>query len=294
MRGKIIVAGLILGLSGLAASAQDRVAGAGGATANDINCAGVVTNESVPHNTYVITGQQSNAQIVFIEGDYIYINKGADQGAKVGDVFSIIRPIEDSTKIEWTKWQTSILRKMGTVWEDEGQARIVVVQPKVSIAQVQHACDFIQRGDTALAYVARPVPLPKQDFQFDQFAPSSGKAKAMVITGREFREQVGNNEIVYVNLGNLQGVKEGDYFRVFRYEGTEHDAAFQTPRFSFDVALKSPTYGFGSSPKEWNWSNVPRENIGEGVVLRTGPNSSTVLITFCLREIYAGDYVELE
>jgi len=29
-------------------------------------------------------------------------------------------------------------------------------------------------------------------------------------------------------------------------------------------------------------------------VLRTGPNSATVLITFCLREIYPGDYVEIE
>jgi hypothetical protein len=116
----------------------------------------------------------------------------------------------------------------------------------------------------------------------------------MVITGKDFREQVGNNEVVYVNLGNLQGVKVGDYFRIFRYEGTEHDTAYETPRFSFDVALKSPTYGYGSAPKEWNWSNVPRENLGEGVVLRTGPNSATVLITFTLREIYAGDYVELE
>jgi len=295
MRGtKIVLAGLILGLSGLAASAQERVTGAGGATPNDINCSGIVTSESVPRDTYVITGQQSNSQIVFIEGDYIYINKGSDQGAKVGDVFSIIRPMEDSTRYEWTKWQFSILNKMGTVWQDEGQARVVVAQPKVSIAQVQHACSFIQRGDTVLAYTERPVPQPKQNAEFDKFAPPSGKTKAMVIVGRDFREQVGNNEIVYVNLGNLQGVKVGDYFRIFRYEGTEHDSAFETPRFSFDVSLKSPTYGFGSSPKEWNWSNVPRENIGEGVVLRTGPNSSTVLVTFTLREVYAGDYVEVE
>ena len=39
---------------------------------------------------------------------------------------------------------------------------------------------------------------------------------------------------------------------------------------------------------------MPREDLGEGVVLRTGPNSATVLITFSLREIFAGDYVELE
>jgi hypothetical protein len=295
MRGKkFILAGLILGLSGLSASAQERVSGGGGATSNDINCSGIVTNESVPRGTYVITGQQSANKIVFVEGEYIYINKGSDQGAKVGDVFSLVRPMEDSIKMEWTKWQTSILGKMGTVWEDEGQARVVLTQPKVSIAQVQHACGYIQRGDTVLAYTERPVPQPKQNMEFDKFAPPSGKAKAMVIMGKDFRQQIGSNEIVYVNLGNLQGVKVGDYFRIFRYEGTEHDTAYQTPRFSFDAALINPTYGFGSSPKEWNWGNVPRQNLGEGVVLRTGPNSSTVLITFVLREVYAGDYLELE
>jgi hypothetical protein len=56
-----------------------------------------------------------------------------------------------------------------------------------------------------------------------------------------------------------------------------------------------PTYGFGTAaPKKWNWSNVPREDIGEGIVLRTSPNASTVLITFSYIEIYPGDYVELE
>jgi len=295
MRGKkFILAGLILGLSGLAASAQERVAASGATTPNIVNCAGIVTTESVPHDTYVITGHDAGTQIVFIEGDYIYINKGSDQGAKVGDVFSIVRPMEDATRIEWTKWQFSILSKMGTVWQDEGQARVVVAQPKVSIAQVQHACSFIQRGDTVLAYTERPVPQPKPISEFDKFAAPSGKAKAMIIVGKDFRQQAGNNEVVYVNLGNLQGVKVGDYFRIFRYEGTEHETAFQTPRFAFDVAMKSPTYGFGSAPKEWNWSNVPRENIGEGVVLRTGPNSSTVLITFTLAGVAAGDYVELE
>ena len=117
---------------------------------------------------------------------------------------------------------------------------------------------------------------------------------AMIITGKQFQEQVGKNDVIYINLGNLQGVKVGDYFRIFRYEGTEHETAFQTPRFAFDVAMMSPTIGFGAAPKEWDWSNVPRENLGEGIVLRTGPNSATVLITFTLDEIFAGDYVEIE
>jgi hypothetical protein len=87
--------------------------------------------------------------------------------------------------------------------------------------------------------------------------------------------------------------------RIFRYTGTQHETVFQDPRYAFDqddalhVAF-FPVYGFGSVPAKYDWSNTPREDVGEGIVLRTGPNSSTVLITSSLREIYPGDYIEVE
>ena len=40
---------------------------------------------------------------------------------------------------------------------------------------------------------------------------------------------MGTNDIIYVNLGSEQGVRVGDYFRIFRYTGTQHETAYQTP-----------------------------------------------------------------
>jgi hypothetical protein len=292
MRAKIVLAGLILGVSAARVAAQ---AAPQAPTPGELYCSGIVTSEAVPRDNYVITGRESNLRITFDEGDYVYINKGTAQGAKVGDEFLAVRPVEDATKEDWTKWQTAILHKMGTVWEDESRLKIIVAQENVSIAQVVHACSYVQRGDIVLPFAERPSPPLKSEANFDRFAPPNGKALAMVITGKKFQQQVGGNDVVYVNLGVSQGVKVGDYFRVFRYEGTERETAFQTARFAFDVyGDLGPTYGYGAAPKKWNWSNVPREDIGEGVVLRTGPNSSTVLITFSYIEIYPGDYVELE
>ena len=99
---------------------------------------------------------------------------------------------------------------------------------------------------------------------------------------------MGMNDIAYVNLGSVQGVKVGDYFRVFRYNGTQTELAWQPRRQAFEV------YGFGSAPSKYKWDTVPRQVIGEGIVLRTSTNASTVLMTFTLSEVYAGDYVELE
>jgi hypothetical protein len=295
MRGKIVLVALISALSGASTWAQKAAV----PTADALYCSGVVTSEAIPRDTYVITGEQSNYKITFQQGDYVYINKGASQGVKVGDEFSAIRIISpDPTDIEWTKWQFSILRKLGAVWEDEGRVRVVVVQPEVSIAQVGHACNYLQRGDVLLPFTERISPPLKPENNFDRFAPPSGKAAAMVIAGRFFQVQMGTNDTIYVNLGKDQGVKVGDYFRIFRYQGTEHEVAYQTRRFAFDSdaaqTIYGIKYGFGSVPLRYKWDNVPREVIGEGVVVRTGTNSATVLVTYTLREFFAGDYVELE
>jgi hypothetical protein len=53
-------------------------------------------------------------------------------------------------------------------------------------------------------------------------------------------------------------------------------------------------YGFGSAPQRYAWNDLPREVLGEGIVLNVSRNSSTVMITFSRIEIYAGDYVEIE
>ena len=260
-------------------------------------CTGTITNESIPRDSYVITGEGSNYKITFDEGDYVYLNKGASQGVKVGDEFSVVRPVEDPTEIDWSKWQTQIIRKLGTWWEDEGRVRVVVAQPNTSVAQVENSCNYVQRGDVILPFKERPAPPLKSEANFDRFAPFSGKATAMVMIGKAFQVELGTNDIFFVNLGSEQGVRVGDYFRIFRYTGTQHETAYQTKNYAFDADKESKVgrvYGFGSVPSKYTWDNTPREVVGEGIVLRTGSNSATVLTTFSLREFYVGDYVELE
>lgn len=291
MRGKILFAGLILSLSCLGTQAQNNSP----SFPYDVYCSGVVSTASVPNQTFVITGEESNARLTYTLGDSIYINKGSDAGAKVGDEYSLIRSAKDPSPIEWTKWQDAIFNRMGTMWVDLGRAKIVQVLPKSSIALIDHMCDTVQRGDIAVPFEQLPPLALRPMGQFQRFAPPDGKSLAMVITGKDFRNEVGNNDVVYVNLGNSQGIHVGDYFRIFRYTGTQHEVAYQTPRYAFDQQFgKGPGYGFGAVSSKYDWSNTPREVLGEGIVLRTAQNSATVLITFAAKEIFSGDYVELE
>ncbi len=151
MRARTLAMGLVLALSltALPAQAQQQAqqgqqkpnqpAGEAQEKARtpipaDMYCAGLVTKQAPSNDTVLITGEGSDSKITFQEGDYVYINKGANQGVKVNDEFSVIRPVSDPTLYPWFNWQFSIMNAIGTLWEDEGRVRVAVVHPTVSVA----------------------------------------------------------------------------------------------------------------------------------------------------------------
>ena len=287
MRAKLLALGGILILAASAASAQGEKK-VSTATYDDVYCSGQIDGEPPPSNVYIVTGEEANAKSSFQEGDYVYVNKGSSQGVKVGDEFSVVRHVSDPTTYPWFKWQFSIMQKLGQMWEDEGRLKVVVAQPNISITQIENSCNYMIRGDIVVPLMTRTVPQIKNEDHFDRFAPPSGKPLAMMVVAKDFVSAAGTNDTVYVNLGANQGVKVGDYFRFFRYTGQNNETVYQLPNYAFQV------FGFGGTSGIYTWQNTPREVLGEGVVMRATANSATVLVTFSLREIYAGDYVEIE
>jgi len=275
MRAKIVVLSLSVFLSAAVGSAQSAPQAAPQSRPIDYsaaNCSGFVTDQRVPDEIRLVSGEQSNYKITFARGDYIHINRGQDKGVRVGDRFSVVRPDKDPTDGPWFKWQV----------------RVVNVQPKVSVAQVIFSCDYMQRGDILVPYQDRPEPPYKDAADFDHFAPVSGKPVAMVVAGKDYGQVFGKLNAVYVNLGTNQGVKVGDYFRIFRYQGSMAETVPQERGYQYTM------YGFGSAPARYEWNDLPREVLGEGIVINVSHNSSTMIITFNSVEVYAGDYVEIE
>lgn len=253
-----------------------------------VNCSGFLTDQKVPDDIRLISGEKSNHKIAFSGGDYVYINRGQDKGVRVGDRYTVVRPNSERKDVAWFKWQEELMKKMGTPYLDAGQVRVVNVQPKVSVAQVIFSCGYMQRGDTVVPYQDRPAPPLKDPSAFDHFAPVSGKPVAMLVSGKDNTDLYGKNSTVYVNLGSSQGVKVGDYFRIFRYQGSRSETVPQTKGFQYMM------YGFGSAPTRYEWNDLPREILGEGIIFNVSHNSSTMMITLSSSEMYAGDYVEIE
>jgi hypothetical protein len=288
MSYRILSLGLKIGLS-LALSAGAAVAQTSPNTPSeaDVYCSGAVTDQAIPNDTYIISGENSRYKNTFLPGDNIYLNHGQAQGIRVGDQFEVLRPIHDMNPNRWFKWQEQLTKAMGTMYQDVAILRVVHVGEKIATAESRVSCDLIQRGDIVRPLTARPIP-QFHNVKFDPFAAPSGKKTAMIVYGKEWTVASGASKIVYVNLGSSQGVQVGNYFRVFRYQGAHNETLYQIQDTEYKV------YGFGSTPVKYTWEDLPRQVLGEGIVLRTGPNSSTVLLTTAREEIFAGDYVELE
>jgi len=291
MRARIAALSLSVFLGAAVSSAQTAPQAAQAIPQTDysaVNCSGFFTDQKVPDDIRLISGEQSNYKITFARGDNVYINRGQDKGVRVGDRFSVVRSNDNMKDVAWFQWQEKLMKVMGTSYVDAGQVRVINVQPKVSIAQVIFSCGYMQRGDTLLPYQDRPAPPFKDPSTFNHFAPVSGKPVAMLVSGPEATDLYGKNSTVFVNLGANQGVKVGDYLRIFRYQGSHSETVPQTKDFQYMM------YGFGSAPARYQWNDLPREILGEGIVFSVSRNASTMMITLSSSEIYAGDYVEIE
>lgn len=290
MSYRILTIGLRVGLSLVmsAGIAKAQAIPRNTPSPEQVYCSGVVTDQAVPRDSYIISGENSRYKTTFTTGDYVYINRGAEQGVKVGDELEVVRPVSDAmATTAWFKYQTMLNKAMGTTYADIGRLRVLHVDAKTSTTEMDMGCEMMQRGDIVRPFVARPAP-QFHAVKLDPFAAPSGKKTAMVVTSKDFSVLTGSGRIVYVNLGSAQGVRVGDYFRIFRYQGTHIETAYQIQ----DMAYKA--FGYGSTPVKYEWDNLPRQVLGEGIVLRTGPNSATVMVTDARVEIYVGDYVEVE
>jgi hypothetical protein len=45
---------------------------------------------------------------------------------------------------------------------------------------------------------------------------------------------------------------------------------------------------------KYEWKDLPREVLGEGIVLNASRNSATVFVTYSSAEVFPGDNAEIE
>src|SRR5207248_6518101 len=97
---------------------------------------------------------------------------------------------------------------------------------------------------------------------------------------------------LYLNVGEAQGVKPGDYFRALRDYGSIANNPAEALPFKappYDPTQKNPpNFEFRQHAAE-----LPVRSIGELMVISTTSNTAAALTTYVPEDIHLGDSVEM-
>lgn len=262
---------LVLTLSALPAFAQKAIG------YSDAYCAGFTTQRDLG-SMYVVAGEEKEDRISYTTPHYVYLSQG---GLSVGSEYMIVRHVFDPLRFKSYSGQGLQQTSMGFFYADIARVKVVVAHDKTSTAQVVFSCEEILPGDVAISAETRSTPDYRARRPFDRFAPPSGKSQGQIVLARDFEQFFGRGQRIHVNLSSAQ-VKVGDYIRIFRYgRGPEYRGLG-----------RGAIYGMSRGPIKK--ADLPREVIGEAMVIRTEDHSAVAIITDSIREISLGDYVEAE
>ena len=279
------------------------------ASGTNLYCAGYV--ETTPVNTsYKIVGAENEKdQHIFTQGNYVYVSVGTNRGAKVGDVYSVIRP-RGRVETRWTK-----KKNLGFYIQEVGAVELVAVKNEVSVARVKTSCDNLLLGDLLQPMADRVSPLVKQKAEMNLFADSSGRASGSIFMARDGQELLGRENVVYIDLGAEDNVKAGDYLTIYRPLGkgnilekqqnesvSARDENFQSNKyrggkFSNQAARKSGDMAQGkvvTTNEAKKDRPALRTVLGEMVILNVKQKTATAIITRSASEIHTGDKVEVQ
>jgi hypothetical protein len=255
-------------------------------------CSGFIDDQKPVSGLFVVTSSEGGLKQELVERDIVYLSRGAGYVVNPGAVYTLLRAVQDPNKVESFKGQKLMITTLGTVWAEVGRVKALLVNEQTVTAQVEYACMEIQAGDIAVPFNQRPAPQVEFNAVFDQFAPRSGKNEGIIVASKDFRHTFGAGLPVYLNLGSASGVEAGQKYRVFRtYADEARDPARRllegTPTH---LNGERRSYRLTKSQKEI----LPRDVIGEIVILHVTGKSATGLVTKASREIYAGDRVEMQ
>jgi hypothetical protein len=266
---------------------------------SDLQCAGFVNKQMLPNSTYVAGGLDTPNTAQYAEGDLVFF---AGQGYELGKRYRIVRELRDPNRYEEFDGQASMLHAMGQPYAELAIARVVDTRSKSAIAHIDLSCAPIVPGDIVSTYADRPALPHHAPLRFDRFAPPNGKPSGRIVMAKDFDAELGTGMKVYMNLGENQGIKVGDYFRAVRsYEADLHNPV---DSLSFKASTAEDTQAKPPSIEQMALNRTsgpnirvaifPRRAVGEILVIETTPTTSTGMIVFAMEDMHLGDGVELD
>jgi hypothetical protein len=192
---------------------------------------------------------------MFMAGDVIYIDIGAENGVQAGMEFTIVRP---SRLVN--RWGSE-REAQGRIYMTPGRVRVLCAQEKSSITEIIYSCNEVEVGDFVAPFEPVPVPLVRRTRPATICDTPNGKPIGHVVDTRDAVTPVGTDTIVFLDLGEQDGLNPGDFLTVY-HPSTQAQGV--------------------------------RTVLGEAAILTTRTRSSVAIITSMVDFIAVGDAVEIK
>lgn len=240
------------------------------ATPSQAECTGFIAKSPFSADITVSNGADNDLEMKtrqYAVGETVYLRRRDKSSFSVGDQFSVVRVAKDTFRTVRYSGEHWSIHALGKPYEDVGRVTVTHVTPEGAVAEVNFTCSPVSKGDIAIPYQARPIPtyVPRE---LDRFALPNGNKAGVIVAARNNSASLMTGDIVYLNLGQKDGAQVGQRYRVYYIE---HRAT---------LTLSSPP--------------IPRETVGEVIVLSSQEKSCVAIIVNSKRHIDIGDGVELE
>lgn len=198
--------------------------------------------------------QADHDRLIVGQEDFVYTDIGTEMGAKSGDQYSIIKKVKKVHHPDTGKF-------MGYKFLPLGSLELVDMEAKSSRALITNSYLEISPGSWLVPYQDKrhEVTLKAADKNLDGY----------IIESKLGNITIGEGDVVYLDLGNSQGLKPGNMVYVVR-----------------DIPVDK-TYD------KRDVGTLPQLLLGALVVVETADNTSTALVIKSAETIYLGDKVKI-
>lgn len=171
-------------------------------------------NEHPTMNTFgsSLFAEGHTTRIGLTTGDIVYLDGGRAAGLAPGNLFTVIA---DSGEVRHPETRSVI----GRLWTYRGRVRVLTSQEDIAIAEVVQACGTVEIGARLKPFEPEPVPLGRRTTPRPPNFPASSEVvedAPMIILARDRIVSLGQDHVVWVDLGSNQDVAPGDIFTIHR------------------------------------------------------------------------------
>ncbi len=221
------------------------------AVRSQADCTGFIASPSIPRDLFVVGGADDDFHSVvrqFVRGDSIYISQHKDRDFAVGAEYSVVRPASElflTMRYQGERWD---VHRLGKPYEDVAQVTVTHVNQQGAVARVNFSCGSIVPGDILVPFQPRAIPEYTVSKPLDHFTPlDKDKQHGRITASHNNFGYLGDETVVYLNLGEKEGAKPGQRFRI--YKVLPRTRVPRTPPETVGEAVVFPCRG----NRVWRW-----------------------------------------